>query len=94
MNSLFDYDEIDRIMDETKEAAEYQEEISSMLSGKLTSTDVAEVEQELEELLAVHAESSGAQLPEVPSHELPQPVPEERERERVKAKKERVALEA
>lgn len=64
-------------MEETKEAAEYQEEISNMLSGQLSNTDVSDVEKELEDLLA--AEWGTVQLPEAPSHELP-----EAERERQK----------
>ncbi|CAB3410780.1 unnamed protein product [Caenorhabditis bovis] len=89
MNQMFDVDEIDRIMDETKEAAEYQEEISNMLSGKLTSQDVSDVERELEELLA---SESGVTLPEAPTHELP-----EREKiaaEKEKPRRERVGIEA
>uniref|UniRef100_A0A1I7UJ26 Charged multivesicular body protein 6 n=1 Tax=Caenorhabditis tropicalis TaxID=1561998 RepID=A0A1I7UJ26_9PELO len=87
LNQLFDIDEIDRIMEETKEAAEYQEEISNMLSGQLSNTDVSDVEKELEELLEAKGEK--VQLPEVPSHEMP-----EREKEKAKAHRERVALEA
>ncbi|CAI2309150.1 unnamed protein product [Caenorhabditis sp. 36 PRJEB53466] len=95
MNSLFDIDEIDRIMEETKEAAEYQEEISNMLSGQLSSADVSDVEKELEELLAAEGQKMALdikdQLPNAPSHELPET---ERQKEQEKPRKERVALEA
>ncbi|CAJ0949128.1 unnamed protein product, partial [Mesorhabditis belari] len=88
MNKLFDVEEIEKIMDETKEAAEYQEEISNMLSGKLDQTDLADVEDELNALLAKEAKID--ELPEVPTHDMP-----ERERERAKEKRrEKVALEA
>ncbi|VDP26868.1 unnamed protein product [Heligmosomoides polygyrus] len=85
MNAIFDIDEIEKIMGETKEAAEYQdvmpilifwlvanttEEISALLSGQLSSADVEEAEQELEQLLA--SQTSGVVLPDVPTHELPQ----------------------
>lgn len=91
MNQLFDIDEIDRIMEETKEAAEYQEEISNMLSGQLSNTDVSDVEKELEELLA--AQGQQVELPEVPSHEMPE-VEREKQREKEKSRREKVALEA
>ncbi|EGT46965.1 hypothetical protein CAEBREN_07437 [Caenorhabditis brenneri] len=91
MNQLFDIDEIDRIMEETKEAAEYQEEISNMLAGQLSNTDVSDVEHELEELLA--AQGQKVELPEVPSHELPE-AEREKQREKEKPRREKVALEA
>ncbi|CCD71921.1 Charged multivesicular body protein 6 [Caenorhabditis elegans] len=91
MNQLFDIDEIDRIMEETKEAAEYQEEISNMLSGQLSNTDVSDVEKELEDLLA--AEWGTVQLPEAPSHELPE-AERERQKEKEKPRREKIALEA
>ncbi|PAV85507.1 hypothetical protein WR25_09874 isoform A [Diploscapter pachys] len=94
INAMFDVEEIDRIMDETKEGAEFQQEISDMLSGQLTQTDIADAERELEELLAGE-EGRETQLPEAPTHDLPKKEQEERETERpAKEKKQRVALEA
>ncbi|CAI5438983.1 unnamed protein product [Caenorhabditis angaria] len=91
MNSLFDVDEIDRIMEETKEAAEYQEEISNMLSGQLSTSDVSDVEKELEELLA--AQVPADILPSVPTHDLPEPASPEKEKI-ASSKREKVAVEA
>ncbi|PIC54674.1 hypothetical protein B9Z55_000383 [Caenorhabditis nigoni] len=88
MNQLFDIDEIDKIMEETKEAAEYQEEISNMLSGQLSNADVSDVEKELEELLAAQIPVN---LPEVPDHEMPEKVAE---KEKEKPRREKIALEA
>ncbi|CAO4359980.1 unnamed protein product [Caenorhabditis nigoni] len=88
MNQLFDIDEIDKIMEETKEAAEYQEEISNMLSGQLSNADVSDVEKELEELLAAQVPVN---LPEVPDHEMPEKVAE---KEKEKPRREKIALEA
>lgn len=92
MNAIFDIDEIEKIMGETKEAAEYQDEISALLSGQLSSADVEEAEQELEQLLA--SQTSGVVLPDVPTHELPQTDNEQRVREAPSKKREAVALEA
>ncbi|CAP25673.1 Protein CBR-VPS-20 [Caenorhabditis briggsae] len=88
MNQLFDIDEIDKIMEETKEAAEYQAEISNMLSGQLSNADVSDVENELEELLAAQVP---VDLPEVPDHEMPEKVAE---KEKEKPRREKIALEA
>ncbi|CAJ0568085.1 unnamed protein product, partial [Mesorhabditis spiculigera] len=88
MNKLFDMDDLERIMDETKEAAEYQEEISNMLSGKLDATDLVDVEAELAALLDHEGKM---QLPDVPTNPMPEV---QREREAEGRKKERVALEA
>ncbi|VDM68606.1 unnamed protein product [Strongylus vulgaris] len=70
INAIFDLDEIEKLKEETREAAEYQEEISALLSGQLTNVDVEEAEQELEQLLA--AQISDVKLPDVPTHDLPE----------------------
>ncbi|KAK5970037.1 Charged multivesicular body protein 6 [Trichostrongylus colubriformis] len=82
MNAIFDIDEIEKLMEETKEAAEYQEEISALLTGQLSSTDVEEAEHELEQLLA--SQINDVVLPDVPAHELPH---REKEKETAKSKK-------
>ncbi|WKX90346.1 hypothetical protein Q1695_009298 [Nippostrongylus brasiliensis] len=89
MNAIFDIDEIEKLMDETKEAAEFQEEISAILTGQLSPVEVEDAEHELEELLA--SQLKDVALPDVPTHDMP-----EREREKTTASKERkaVALEA
>ncbi|KJH46617.1 SNF7 family protein [Dictyocaulus viviparus] len=70
MNAIFDIGEIEKLMEETKEAADYQEEISALLSNHLSTTDVHEAEQELEQLL--FSQQSDITLPDVPQQELPQ----------------------
>ena len=84
-------DEIDKLMEETKEAAEYQEvrgeeekemkrkhvqEISRALNGQLSSQELESCEEELAELLSRDAPT----LPEAPTHKLPEAVTEKRER--------------
>ncbi|XP_053607682.1 charged multivesicular body protein 6-A [Plodia interpunctella] len=59
-------DEIEKIMDETKEGIEKQKEIDELISGQLTEEDDEAVEAELEAILDV-----GDQLPEVPTDMLP-----------------------
>uniref|UniRef100_A0A914Z991 Charged multivesicular body protein 6 n=1 Tax=Panagrolaimus superbus TaxID=310955 RepID=A0A914Z991_9BILA len=89
INQTFSIEDAEKIMDDTREAAEYQEEMSKILAGQLSSVDIAEVEEELEAM----ARETAQILPDVPSHDLP-------EAEKVAAKKEkqkqreRVALEA
>ncbi|VDM61625.1 unnamed protein product [Angiostrongylus costaricensis] len=68
MNAIFDIDEIEKLMEETKEAAEYQEEIAALLSNRLSAVDVQEAEKELEHLLA--SQISDSVLPDVPDQEL------------------------
>ncbi|VDK78700.1 unnamed protein product [Litomosoides sigmodontis] len=86
MNQMISVDDVEKIMYETKEAAEFQEEISSMLSGKLDEGDLKEVEKEFMELIEGEGELN---LPEVPSEPLPV-----KTSEKIKEKRERVALEA
>ncbi|VBB33543.1 unnamed protein product, partial [Acanthocheilonema viteae] len=67
MNQMISVDDIEQIMDETKEAADFQEEISNMLSGKLGEDELKEVEKEFAELVEKEGELN---LPEVPSEQL------------------------
>uniref|UniRef100_A0A1I7XND8 Charged multivesicular body protein 6 n=1 Tax=Heterorhabditis bacteriophora TaxID=37862 RepID=A0A1I7XND8_HETBA len=69
MNAIFDFEEIERILDETREGAEYQEEINIMISGQLSSTDIMDVEKELDELLSDQLEIT-ITMPDVPTQEL------------------------
>ncbi|CAB0004695.1 unnamed protein product [Nesidiocoris tenuis] len=73
LNDLLNIDEIERIMDETKEGQEKQEEISQLLSGNLSVEDLEEVEREYNELLEMEEAEKNidlkAKLPDVPLHE-------------------------
>uniref|UniRef100_A0A0M3IG86 Charged multivesicular body protein 6 n=1 Tax=Ascaris lumbricoides TaxID=6252 RepID=A0A0M3IG86_ASCLU len=91
MNQMFSIEEVEKIMEETQEAADYQEEISKLLSGKLSETDLEEVESELQALID---SEEPLKLPEVPTEPLPQPVNGRKEREQVRNAKQRVAVEA
>ncbi|VIO96919.1 FLJ11749-like, putative [Brugia malayi] len=86
MNQMISVDDIERIMDETKEAAEFQEEISNMLSGKLGEDDLEEVEKEFAKLIENEGELD---FPEIPSESLFAKIPD-----KIEERRERVALEA
>ncbi|XP_057682151.1 charged multivesicular body protein 6-like isoform X2 [Corythoichthys intestinalis] len=85
MHEVMSIEEVERILDETQDAVEYQRQIDEMLSGSLSQEDEEAVLAELEAIT-----QGDVQLPDVPSEELPE-VPEageekaERERPRKKA---------
>ncbi|EPS31822.1 hypothetical protein PDE_06780 [Penicillium oxalicum 114-2] len=61
---------VDRLMEETAEARAYQEEVSQMLEGTLSTQDEEDVEEELE---ALRQEVAGpVHLPAVPTEPLPE----------------------
>ncbi|VDD89522.1 unnamed protein product [Enterobius vermicularis] len=68
INKMFSIDEVEKIMDETREAAEYQE-VSFNSGAQLTENDMEEVNAELEALVA--GETENLQFPAVPSEPLP-----------------------
>ncbi|XP_037074199.1 LOW QUALITY PROTEIN: charged multivesicular body protein 6-A-like [Pollicipes pollicipes] len=77
MHDLVSIDEIERIMDETQDGIEKQQEIDELLSGQLTDEDEQAVLAELDELVAAELPAEPAQrLPDVPAEPLPQPEPE------------------
>ncbi|PWY67444.1 SNF7 family protein [Aspergillus eucalypticola CBS 122712] len=63
---------VEKLMGETEEARAYQEEISEMLAGRLSTQDEDEVEEELE---ALQRDTQGpVVLPNAPSSKLPEHV--------------------
>ncbi|KAG2222730.1 hypothetical protein INT45_011218 [Circinella minor] len=81
---------VEKLMDDTADAVAYQNEIDELLSGKITSEDEEEILQELESLQQQEIE---AQLPEIPTTEIPgretdqlPEVPTHRPKEKEKAK--------
>jgi len=72
LNSLMSVEEVERIMEETREAVEYQAEIDSLLSGAgLTSEDEEAVQAELHALMATEESPPSpiidSRLPTVPT---------------------------
>lgn len=109
VHEVLNIDEVERILDETKEGVEKQREIDAMINqyadSALTEDDEADVLAELDQLIgadnksAENAEETGAiDLPEVPTDTLPTAEEEEETAERPakqkKVKSEPVALEA
>ncbi|XP_026557569.1 charged multivesicular body protein 6 [Pseudonaja textilis] len=71
MHQVMSIEEVERIMDETQEAVEYQRQIDEILSGSFTTEDEDAI---LAELDAITQEQ--IDLPEVPSEPLPEKIPE------------------
>ncbi|XP_042371819.1 charged multivesicular body protein 6-like, partial [Plectropomus leopardus] len=70
MHEVMSIEEVERIMDETQDAIEYQRQIDEMLAGSLSQEDEDAVLAELEAITQGEVE-----LPDVPADELPD-VPE------------------
>ncbi|XP_077594988.1 charged multivesicular body protein 6 isoform X2 [Stigmatopora nigra] len=88
MHEVMSIEEVERIMDETQDAVEYQRQIDEMLSGSLTQEDEEAVLAELEAIT-----QGDVELPDVPQEELPG-IPEageEKGRERPRRKVELLA---
>ncbi|XP_018319065.1 charged multivesicular body protein 6-A [Agrilus planipennis] len=64
VNDILKIEDIERILDETREGAEKQQEINALLSGNLTEEDEEAVEDELNKILE-------EQLPNIPAEEIP-----------------------
>ncbi|KAG7271197.1 hypothetical protein CRUP_003374 [Coryphaenoides rupestris] len=71
MHEVMSIEEVERIMDETQDAIEYQQQIDEMLAGSLSQEDEDAVLAELEAIT-----QGDVELPEVPSEDLPE-LPEE-----------------
>ncbi|XP_001360810.3 charged multivesicular body protein 6-A [Drosophila pseudoobscura] len=82
VHEMLDINEVERIMDETREGIEKQQEIDAILTDALTPQDEEDV---LAELDALEAEEDGVQLPEVPTEVLP-PVDEAAAEEKAETK--------
>lgn len=95
LNDLLSIDEIEKVMDETREGIEKQKEINEVLAGELTDEDEGEVEAELDALLAAEVKEKAPEVPEdVILPDVPEELPEKK-KERTKEKtQEGVALEA
>uniref|UniRef100_A0A1I8AH57 Charged multivesicular body protein 6 n=1 Tax=Steinernema glaseri TaxID=37863 RepID=A0A1I8AH57_9BILA len=87
---MFSIEDVEAIMEDTREAAEYQEEISNMIAGGLSQSDLADVEEEFERL--VEAEAGEVVLPEVPTEEPVVPEAEGERPVREKPKREKVLV--
>lgn len=86
MHELMSLEDVERILDEAHEGAEYQREIDALLAGGLTEEDEEDVLNELEDILNVTlpdvpAGEEEVNLPDVPDDEIK----ENRTKEKTKA---------
>ncbi|XP_074106090.1 vacuolar protein sorting 20 [Cotesia typhae] len=91
LHNVLSIDEIEKVMDETREGLEKQKELDDLLMGQLTDEDESQVEAELDALAAQQVE----EVPEVPQDVLLPDVPEDLpEKSKERKDREPVALEA
>ncbi|KZC07523.1 PREDICTED: charged multivesicular body protein 6 [Dufourea novaeangliae] len=95
LHDLLSIDEIEKVMDETKEGIEKQKEIDDVLVGALTDEDESEVAAELDALIAAEVDEKTPEVPgDITLPEIPEELPEKK-KERTKEKMpEAIALEA
>lgn len=76
LNDMLSIDEIEKVMDETREGIEKQQEINDLLSGELTAEDEENVEAELDALMAQDTEVKTPEVPaDVPLPDVPEDEP-------------------
>lgn len=81
VHEILNVDEIEKILDETREGIDKQREIDDLISGQLTEEDEEAVEAELEEILDIQDK-----LPEVPTDKLPEVQKEKAKKDKEKEK--------
>ncbi|KAK7091450.1 charged multivesicular body protein 6-like [Littorina saxatilis] len=81
MHDILSLEDVERIMDDTREGIEVQQEIDALLAGGLTQEDEDDVMDELNEILA-QGDTDNVKLPDVPTDEVG-------EQERARAKERR-----
>ncbi|BGO92693.1 hypothetical protein NBRC10512_000746 [Rhodotorula toruloides] len=69
LNKEMDLATVEKLMDDTREGIAYQEEVSALLSSRMSAQDEEDVQAEL---AALQAEQTGTKLPEAPTHALPE----------------------
>ncbi|KAF8213162.1 Snf7 family [Mycena galopus ATCC 62051] len=69
---------VEKLMDETQEAREYQREIGELMANNLTADEEEAVQEELRQLqVEAMGEPVGVELPSAPTHEpIPEPTPD------------------
>ncbi|CAD5212040.1 unnamed protein product [Bursaphelenchus xylophilus] len=87
INKAYPIELAQKILEDSEEAAEYQQEITEMLSGQLNEIDLEDVEKEFDELIHV-------ELPDVPETEFEEAKEKAGIKKKTAEKRERVALEA
>ncbi|GAA5927086.1 Snf7 family protein [Sporobolomyces koalae] len=100
LNQELDINKVEKLMDETREGIAYQEEVSALLSSRISAQDEEDV---LAELAALQEAEVGDKLPQVPVNQLPLPertdeptkvLPDAREEEERQPQRQRQAIAA
>ncbi|CAH8648193.1 unnamed protein product [Dicrocoelium dendriticum] len=76
IHQIMSLEDVERIMEDSRESQLYQKEIDDIISGSMTPTDTQAAEAELEELLL----SLEERIPSVPDHEIDDITQREREK--------------
>lgn len=77
LHALLSIDDIEKVMDETREGVEKQKEIDEILSGTLAEEDENEIEAELDALIESEIKENAPEVPEdVVLPEVPKDLPE------------------
>jgi len=72
LNSQFNIEEINLLMDDTAEAIEFQKEVGEALGQQINTADEEELLEELEKLSSASQKiSQPLEFPDVPEHQLP-----------------------
>ncbi|KAK3740009.1 hypothetical protein RRG08_005281 [Elysia crispata] len=82
MHELLSLEDVERIMEETQEGIEKQQEIDDLLSGGLTDEDESDVLAELDQIIQ-QTEPTGKEdvsLPDVPEDKIGEPSPQKQQR--------------
>ncbi|ALC42003.1 Vps20 [Drosophila busckii] len=100
VHEMLDINEVEKIMDETREGIEKQQEIDAILTDVLSTQDEEDVLAELDALEA-EEDAKVLQLPDVPKEQLPEietnemaDEPEQTKPTKVQATKQRVLVES
>ncbi|XP_067672995.1 charged multivesicular body protein 6-like isoform X1 [Haliotis asinina] len=70
MHELLSLEDVEKIMEETREGIEYQQEIDDLLAGGLTDQDEQDVLAELSQIVQDSTPEQDLELPEVPDEDI------------------------
>ncbi|XP_046352462.1 charged multivesicular body protein 6-B-like [Haliotis cracherodii] len=70
MHELLSLEDVEKIMEETREGVEYQQEIDDLLAGGLTDQDEQDVLTELSQIVQESTPEQDLELPEVPDEDV------------------------
>jgi len=88
LHQMMSLDEVEQIMDDTRDSIEYQRKIDELLASQYDTEDIdEEINAELDSLLA-------NSMPDVPNHELPSQMKQKEKNGKVSEKTKKIAVAA